>query len=240
MDLSNPDVTTQFKELVDRALSRVNTSIPGVIESFDATTQTCSVIPAIQMRVNLGSNDRYVDLPVITNAPIIFPFASTAGFAITLPIRKGDPCLILFSQRAIDNWHDKGGIQPPEDSVSSRHHDLTDAIVLFAPSPIPNTLGEWETDGISIRNTANTTRITVYDDNILLESPTKITLDTPLTKFTGNVEVDGGIRALGTYGDWGGNVEAAGDVIAQSDVSLHNHTHPGDSGGTTGPPNNIP
>ena len=225
MDLRNADEITQLKETIDRALSRVNTAIPGVVDAFDSATQTVTVIPAIQMRVNIDDEESFVTLPPIVNAPLIFPYAATAGFALTMPVRKGDPCVILFSQRALDNWHDMGGIQPPESGgVGCRHHDMTDALVMLAAAPLTNVLGSWEADGIELRNKARTTRMTINDSEAqmvsgttvltvssggvaTLTAPTSLTIDTPSASFTGDISADGNISA-------GGNITAVGDVSA--------------------------
>lgn len=236
MDLRTADEITQLREMIDRALSRINTALPGVIDAFDAATQTATVIPAIKMRVNVDGTESFMDLPPIINAPLIFPFASTAGFALTLPVKKGDPCIILFSQRSIDNWHDKGGIQPPEEGVASRHHDLTDALVLMAASPLPDVLGAWEADGVELRNREKTTRVTVKDTTVVaaagtsiltlnvngtatLVAPTKVTVqtalaevDAPQSNFTGNVSIAGGLTCTGTFGASGGKIQTPGNI----------------------------
>ena len=141
---------------------RVNTTIPGQIVSFDGVS-TATVIPAIKMRTYIDEVEGFKELPPLYNVPVIVPFVSVAGFALTLPIRAGDPCLIHFSQRAIDNWHERGGIQPPEEGEGSRHHDLTDAFVTFAPVPLPQVFSAWEANGIELRNRARTSRVTVRD-----------------------------------------------------------------------------
>lgn len=78
---------------------------------------------------------------------------------------------------------------------------------------------------------------------------TKVVLDTPLVEATGNVHVAGGITCAGTYGDSGGKIVTPGDIESTGgevrdqvramgeDRQIYNgHTHPGDSGGTTGTP----
>ena len=253
MDLRTADQTTQLRELVDRALSRINTSIPGVVESFDGATQTATVLPAIRMKVQVDGVTSYLDLPPIVNAPCIFPFASTAGFALTLPVRAGDPCIILFSQRAIDNWVQYGGVQNPEEGAGIRHHDLTDALVIFAAPPSTDVLGEWETDGIEIRNRSKNTRVTVKDNTVeaaagtslltisddgtaTLKTDTKVTVDSPLAQLTGALEValttivTGALSSITSVADPNGTMQEMRDIF-------NSHTHPGDSGGTTGSPN---
>lgn len=80
-----------------------------------------------------------------------------------------------------------------------------------------------------------------------IEAATSVTLDTPDTFITGTLTVDGlltykdGLRGSG--GTSNGNI-VSGDlihggegVLSSYGVVLHAHTHPGDSGGTTGAPN---
>jgi hypothetical protein len=236
----------QLRELIDRMMLRVNTACPGTVESFDAATQTAKVLPSIRMKTYIGE-EGFLDYPPIVNVPVVFPFASTAGFALTLPVRQGDPCLLVFSQRAIDNWHENGGVQPPEDAVAGRHHDLTDAIAIMAPSPLSQVLGAWEADGIELRNRAKTSRITLKDDSIEAQcgsttmtidaagtvevvAPSAVTVTTPLATFSGNLQVGGSVTAAGQVSDGTGSMQGIRNTF-------NTHTHPGDSGGTTGTPN---
>jgi len=142
----------------------VNTAIPGVVDEFFPATQTATITPAIQKKIVLDGDVQLLTAPPITDVPIVFPFVSVAGFALTVPVRAGDPCLLIFSQRAVDFWHQNGGIQPPETGVESRSHSLTDAFAILAPSPLPNVLGGWEEDGIELRNRSKGSRVTLRDD----------------------------------------------------------------------------
>lgn len=191
MDNRTGNKTSEIKEIIDRALARINTCIPGIIDSFDGETQTATVIPAVSMKTFIENKEGVLEFPPIVNAPLVFPFASTAGFALTLPIRRGDPCIILFSQRSIDNWHDKGGIQPSEAGVAARHHDLTDALIFMAASPIPGVLSEWEGEGIQLRNRSGTNKVTVYDDRVVIDSTSIVIIDAPQTTIKGHLTVDG-------------------------------------------------
>lgn len=258
MDNRLVDKASETKEIIDRALARMNTSIPGVIDSFDGETQTAIVIPAISMKTFIDDKEGVLEFPPIVNAPIVFPFVATAGFALTLPIRRGDPCIILFSQRSIDNWHDKGGIQPSEEGVAARHHDLTDAIILMAASPIPNVLGEWEGQGIQIRNRDKTSTNTLYDDKIVLDragtstitvfetkvvidTTVEVIIDTPETTITGNLTVNGNTAINGnTTVDGntalGGNVTNVGVNISRT----HVHSQGSDSDGNSQQDTQVP
>lgn len=217
-------------------LSRVNTSLPGIIESFDNTTQTATVKPAVTMKTIVDGVEGNLEYPIIENAPCCFFSAMTAGFAMTLPIRKGDPCLINFSQRAIDNWHETGGVQPPESGTEGvRSHSITDAIITFAPADIPNVFGAWEENGIQLRNRDKTTTLTIRDaEAVMVSGPTvltissdgkadlvatsEVTITTPAltvdaddSTFTGNVWIEGGLDVTFDI-DSGTNITAIGNV----------------------------
>lgn len=166
MDNRIADPMVQQREVIQRMLAEINTVIPGVINDFFPATQTVSATPAVQKKVILDGEAHYLTAPLITDIPLLFPFASVAGFALTIPVRRGDPCLLVFSQRAIDFWHLNGGIQPPEQGVGCRTHSLTDAFAILAPSPLPQVLGAWETEGIELRNRAKGSRVTVRDSEV--------------------------------------------------------------------------
>lgn len=162
----------QARELFDSMMRRVNTCIPGLIESFDPATQTAKVSPAIKSRFFADGQVTDVQLPRIINVPLVFPFAATAGFALTLPVQAGDPCLLVFSQRAIDNWHQHGGIQSCEtNATGARHHSLNDAFALACAPPLTEVLGSWCEDGIELRNRARTVRVTVRDAGLEFDGP---------------------------------------------------------------------
>jgi len=178
MDTTFAPEVAQQREILDRAMSGLNTSIPGTIISFNGKSLV-TVKPSI-LRVNeIDGVKTYQEYPPIENVPIIIPYVPVAGFAMTLPIRPGDPCLIVFSQRAIDNWNDKGGIQTPELSGSGvRHHSLTDGIAIIGLHPTVNALSDWFADGLELRNRDRTTRLSLKDGEITIVSGTNtITID---------------------------------------------------------------
>lgn len=84
---------------------------------------------------------------------------------------------------------------------------------------------------------------------ITLAAETQVIIDTPLTTCTGNLAIGGGITVAGTYGASGGKIATPGDIESGSNIKdrvramaadrliYNGHTHPGDSGGTTGAPN---
>ncbi|QNT58152.1 phage baseplate assembly protein V [Neisseria musculi] len=82
--------------------------------------------------------------------------------------------------------------------------------------------------------------------DVLVRTKGTVTIDAPNTEIKGNATVHGLLTYLsgmsagngkgGSAAVITGNVVVTGDVVANG-ISLANHTHPGDSGGTTGSPN---
>jgi hypothetical protein len=221
-DLRNSTPADQLKEFVNRAMLRVNTCIPGIIESFDATKQTVKVTPAIKMRTYFDNVIEHHQLPPIIEVPIVFPTA--AGFALTVPVSEGDACLLMFSQRAIDNWHNLGGIQPPEEgAVGSRHHDLTDAFAIMAPVALPDVFSNWLANGIELRNSGRTSRVTVLEDSIeIVVGSASINVSDGNVAITGNTNVtingSGGITVNGPV-TVNGTLMTTGALSSQTSVA---------------------
>jgi hypothetical protein len=111
-----------MRSFIEAELIDVHTSLPGIIQSFDPAQQVATVQPAVKRFFVAGG---WIDLPPCMTVPVQFPRGG--GFIITFPIAKGDECLLVFNERCIDGWWDKGGSQqPPED----RRHDLSDAVAI--------------------------------------------------------------------------------------------------------------
>ncbi len=110
-----------FRRNFHALMSSVHTVIPGVIEKYDGK-RIGNVKPQIQKKLADGT---YLELPVIEEVPIIFPGAT--DFGMTWPLQKGDPVMLHFAERSIEEWLNDGGEAKPEDA---RRFSLTDAIAI--------------------------------------------------------------------------------------------------------------
>ena len=158
--------TEALRNLVKRTLYGVHTMIPGVIVSFNASENTVNVQPAIRKTQVIDDEITTVDQPVLQNVAIDIPYAAVLGFSLTLPLSAGDPCMIVYSERSIDNWQDNGGIQNPLEPISPRAHDISDPIVIPGAIPTPNRISNYQTDAIEMRNADRSDRVTVKDDAV--------------------------------------------------------------------------
>jgi hypothetical protein len=125
--MSEKDPNDIITDAIMSNIAKIHTALPGKFESFDG--KFASVKPLIKKK--------YVDgvieaLPVISGVPVVFP--STGEFQLSFPIKKGDGCLIIFSERDISNWVAKGTDSEPAEPSK---YDLSDAIAipgLFSPA----------------------------------------------------------------------------------------------------------
>lgn len=188
-----------FSKLMSDVKSDIRVSLPAKVISFDAEKQTISCIPTVRELVNINGQVKYMDLPVLEDVPIQMPRAG--GWIITLPIKPGDECMVIFQDLCIDGWWFRGGIQNWNDL---RRHDFSDAIAIFSPWSQPNVISNYLMDGIELRSVDGSTKITIKQGKI---------------SILGDLEVTGKITASDT-------ITSVVDVISGT-ISGKTHKHSG-------------
>lgn len=128
-------------EMIRTHQLEMHTALPGTIVAFDAATQTATVELNIQRELN-GSNET---LPQLESVPVMV--ACGGGFAVTFPLAAGDPCLILFIERGLDNWYLNGGTQP---QATRRHHHYSDAVCLPGLKAAPDAIANYSATDLTI------------------------------------------------------------------------------------------
>lgn len=159
-NLSNED---ERKHSIARS---VNVSTPAIVQSYDAATRTVSVQPAIRARyTDAEKRAQFVQLPLLINVPVVFP--SAGDYMVSMPIHQGDECLVVFADRAIDNWWLNGGVQNP---IEQRVHDLSDGIAIFGLQNQQTIKSEVELpgSGLHLYHTATGTGIEIGEEGIKL------------------------------------------------------------------------
>lgn len=127
--------------------AQLRVAIPGIVESFDAERQTVSVQPSITENIQAGEAAiKAAQLPILTDIPICFPRAG--GYSITLPVKKGDECLLVFADMCIDGWWQSGGVQ---DQMETRRHDLSDAFAIIGTTSQPKKVSAYSSENLQIR-----------------------------------------------------------------------------------------
>lgn len=116
------DIVDLVKGLRETTSNNLRVAMPAKIESYDYKTQKASV--KIDMK-ELTKDNKEVDYPVVNAVPVMFP--SSGGASLTMPVQKGDTCLLVFADRNIDAWLLGGSGQKPS---GNRSHALSDAIAI--------------------------------------------------------------------------------------------------------------
>lgn len=122
---------TVIRSAMDSVRSSIRVAMPGIVEKYDAKTQTVSVQLAIREKVHTTGADNQqtvsdVNIPLLVDVPIVMPRAG--GFVLAFVPKKGDECLVIFADLCIDGWWQSGGVQ---NQAELRRHDLSDGFAIF-------------------------------------------------------------------------------------------------------------
>jgi hypothetical protein len=173
--------TPSFSEIIKMAMGNValdiHVSIPGKIIKYDKDTQKASVAPLLQKKFN-NTAGTVVDMPILNGVPVHHLSCNRRNTFIHIPIKVGDLGMIMFCDRAIDNYLSSSP-QEGEDVKTifhnnRRYHDLSDA--WFIPGILPFS--------IALQDTSN-------DDIVIKNENTKINI-----KPDGTITIDNGTNEL--------------------------------------------
>ena len=232
-----------INQAIEFALANLHTAT--IARVVAVSTTTIDVQPVINRVVNGES----IPLPVFTKVPPVF--MQGGGSYTAHPIAVGDYCLLVFTERCFDRWYEGQDNRRP---AEFRMHDYSDGLAIVGVNPragaftIPDVIqqtGDTNQDG-NYTHQGNRTQVGDYDltgdytqiGNMTIQGNVEITGD---VQVNGNITCTGTIAAGNFTGIGGGTmtitatIQTTQDVVA-SGISLTGHVHPGDSGGTTGPP----
>ena len=188
-----PPKKSPFTEMLEQALGNylkdfVNTSVPGHVLSFDPATQLAEVQIGI-LRTSLDGST-FAAAPIV-EVPVQFP--GGAGGSVEFKIEPGDEGAILFSQRCIDEWVNRGGVAP---AVDLRRFSENDAKFIPGIRSKKGALPDFQNNGIRIRNRAGTQYIWLNDDGALVINAAAVDITGPVTLHD-DVETLAGIKNQG-------------------------------------------
>lgn len=180
------DLRRNYSQFGDYISSNIYCALPAIVDTVDYTNQTLTAKPVTKMRFtdNKGAVSDF-DMPLIVDVP--FQCYRGGGFAITVPVQKGDEVLIIFTDVDFSAWFQNGGFQYAEHSFT---HYYSNAIAVVGISSEVRALSNYNSTAVEVRNLEGTEKISLSTGNITLKSAT-ITLD-------GNVNVTGTTELTGT------------------------------------------
>lgn len=221
-----------IERLIDRTKSEIRVALPAKVTSFDPQRQTISCIPTVRELVAIDGEISFVTFPELQDVPILIPRGG--NFAITLPIKVDDECMVVFQDLCLDSWWYRGGIQNWNDL---RRHDLSDAVAIFSPWSQPNVLSEYNQEALEVRSLDGNTLVRISDDKVELirnDKCIKITdLSIEATDQNNSVSLSEiGINAFSTV-----KIALQAPVVTINGKNFDTHAHSGVQGGNsnTGP-----
>ncbi len=144
-----------------RMANNLRVAMPGIVTSFNSKEQTVSVRCAVRERLTQDGTDSWVEIPVLVDVPIVLPRAG--GYALTLPVKAGDECLVIFGDNCIDAWWQSGGVQ---NQIDLRRHDLSDSFAVLGPWSQPRVLPNYSTGSAQLRNESGSAYIEISGNTI--------------------------------------------------------------------------
>lgn len=195
--------------------SKFWTSLPGIIQSFDPESMTCTVQPAVRPLTRTPAGDFInIDLPLLVDCPTQFP--AGGGCTLTFPVEKGDECMLLISSRCLDSWWQSGEVQA---LATLRMNSISDAVALLGFRSRPRSLPSVSTESTQLRSDDGVAFVEVNPITHAINATTSgpINFTAPLVTINGNVKVIG-------------RIDATEDVMAGT-VSLQNHITSGVTSG---------
>lgn len=205
------DQEEALRVLLDGFRSLIWTAMPAVVNSFDATKQTCEVTVAIQgTQIDKEGKVTFVDMDKCPCVDVPVYRLRGGGFSATVPLVKDDEGILIFASRCIDNWWQNGGFQ--NQPFEQRMHDLSDGFFLPGFNSQPKKLSNFATDAFEIRNDAGDVKFDLKVDQIILTAKNSIVtlkqdeIDIVATavKITGDLTVTGKLTTTDTTSLGGG------------------------------------
>ncbi|RJT45654.1 Gp138 family membrane-puncturing spike protein [Rahnella woolbedingensis] len=219
--------------IADSISNQIRVAMPGIIQSFDPVTVTCTVLPAIKGSDASTTGTESADLPLLVDVPVVFPRGG--GVTLTFPVKSGDECLLIFSDRCIDFWWQSGGVQEP---VDTRQHDLSDGFAIIGPQSQAKKISGISANSAQMRSDDGSTyfELNPTTQTINIMAPGGFNVTAPLSTFSAAVTVKGlltwmggmvGSIASGTAATITGAIKFVGTLTSNGKDISDQHTHSG-------------
>ena len=229
-------VETVIRHMISQNNQNINISFPAVVVGVDNLKEGFVDVQPVVNYINPSSSES-TPYPVINDVSIIFP--NSQSTSICFPVKQGDFVSLLFQTSDIQDFI-MGSTEPHEPAFPT-YGNLANvvAIVGFTPyqqscfNPI-NYKNDFDNQDLNIvhnKNTDNEAIISINTDgDISLRSPTTVNIESKEVNVVADT-INANSAVLSTDGD----VEINGKSVKEFMLS---HTHTGNQGSPTSPPNN--
>ena len=166
------DRTELMRRIMDTVAFDLRVACPGIIKSVNTQRQTCTVQLAIRERLKRGEGRiENVDIPTLLDVP--FFVYTGGGYCLTLPIKPGDDCLVVFGDNCMDAWWQSGGVQ---NQVERRRHDLSDGFAIVGFRSQPAVVTGYSANTAQLRNKAGDAYVEISGSNINIKASGNISI----------------------------------------------------------------
>jgi phage gp45-like len=206
--VSLSDIIMEVSNKINR---ETHVALPAIIDKYDFKTQKANV----KINIKQMYDGQAIDMPVIPNVPVIFP--SSGGASLTMPVKAGDGCIIVFCDSDIKNWLLGGNNVNPQ---TTRSHNLSDAVAIIGLNNFTKISGAENNEdmllsyaGSKLRFKAggivdihNAKEINIKTDNLIINCSS----DVNITAKNANVT----LSAAATIKAASAKIETTGDISA--------------------------
>jgi hypothetical protein len=169
----DPDLIDILFELKRTIFLELNCHAIGTVQNFYPATQTADVTfnyKQVYFSRDNGSTTYFPvlkDYPVALSCPVVM--LTGGNGVITMPIKQGDTCLLLFNDRDIDAWYASGQVN--QEPTTSRMHNIADAVALVGIRHAKNAVQAYDADRITIKN--KDAEVALSEEKIRIQNATK-------------------------------------------------------------------
>lgn len=201
--------STMFEDAIELVVfsllkNNVHTIKPAVIDSVDYDECYVSATPLTKSK---RKDDLQIEFPQAMEVPIIILGGNAGEATVTVPVKAGDNCLILYSDREFSNLLDTDGSTAVD----------TEEYKPFGYYPIAALCGFFtrpNAKGISSENV----EINNGTTNIVIAPSGEVTINASAATTNCNLTVNGSITATDTITS-GSTITSGADVVATTNVT---------------------
>lgn len=209
-----------IKYKIAKAINAIETMFVGVITSVDHVGLRYGVQPVLNRYDEVDKKSIVsavlVDCPMLSN--------KCSSFFIRLPYDIGDMVYVGVSKDSIDESIISGEARDNKVLGVSKFRQIDGVILGGVLSEQEQQLPEGNANDFLIQNRKNDDKFVIKaDGGIEIVTKTKVTVDSPETDFTGNLNVAGNVSIVGNIAVEGDGT--IGSVTTKAGVTLDGHTH---------------
>lgn len=210
--ITPPELPDVLDERARETKTTLNAVQIGTIQEFDKDTQRATIKIAMKQVKSISEDGirEISEYPLLLECPVMTLFGGVD--ILSMPIVKGDNCIILFNDRQIDEWLYGGDDQVP---ISPRTHDLSDGIAIVGIRPLTNSITNYLENGIRLSHGEGNSQIDLKDD--LIDTIADLFVHNGNMRISGNLQVDGNMIGSGGIG---GNIHLSSNLTQEAGKSI--------------------